>query len=99
MFTFVSFDDQPDFIQTPQGKVYTYPSEAEALTYFGCIRHRAHLYRVEPDLSLATLMEVGDGESPPMTFVPTEEQKESLYESYVYKSLLFWKPIPRTLSA
>jgi hypothetical protein len=100
MFAFIAIvDDQPEFVQTGDGNVYTYSSEAEALTYFGCVKSYASLYRLEPDLSVALLVEAGDVvPEPPATVEPTEEQKEGIYDSYVYKSLLHWKPIPKTLT-
>ncbi len=94
MFAFVTFiNDQPEFIQTSKGKVYTYSSEKEARSYFDCVRHNASLYHLEPDLSEATLVDAGDMLDQPESFEPTEDQKLSLFNSYVYPSLLFWKPI------
>lgn len=99
MFAFVTFiDDQPEFVQTSAGHIYVYSNEAEAILYFGCIKSYAHMYRLEPDLSAATLVEAGDVvPDPPQKFEPAEDQKEAIYTSFPYKSLLQWTPIPDTI--
>lgn len=100
MFTFVTFiDDQPEFVQTSAGHIYVYSNEAEAILYFGCVKSYANMYRLEPDLSIATLVEAGNVvPGPPRTFEPAEDQKEGLYRSFPYKSLLQWTPIPDTIT-
>ena len=81
------------FVQTANGYVYTFPSEALAQEYFGSAKHMAHLYRLDLDLGVARLIEEGDNMlGAPETAKPTEEQKLALYESYVYPSLLEWTP-------
>ena len=97
MFAFVtSVDDQPEFVQTSSGHVYTYSSEKEARSYFDCVRHHASLYQLDADLGMGVQVESGD-RGGPMTVEPTDAQRLALYNSYPYKSLLFWKPIPETL--
>lgn len=48
------------FIQTTGGHVYTFPTEALAREYFGCVKAHSHLYRLDNDLSVARLVERGD---------------------------------------
>jgi len=73
-------------------KVFTYPTAALARTDFDGIRDQAHLYQLDPDLSVARLLEQGTLPGAPNEFEPTELQKQGLYESFVYKSLLEWAP-------
>jgi len=81
------------FVQTNKGHVYTYPSEEIAREYFPCVLHHSHLYRLDMDLSMARLIEEGNNTlGAPAEVEPTEQQKEALYKSYVYKSLLAWAP-------
>jgi len=83
------------FVQSSDGHVYTYASEAEARECFDYVRSHAHLYQLDMDLSVATLVEEGDNVLPaPREVEPTEEQKEALYQSYPYKSLMAWVPVP-----
>jgi hypothetical protein len=82
------------FVQTSDGHVYTYASEAEARNCFGYVKTHAHLYQLNMDLSAATLVEDGDNLLPaPLEVEPTEEQKKTLYQSYPYKSLMAWVPV------
>jgi len=72
--------------------IFTCPTAALATTDFQGVRNYAHLYSFDPDLEIGRLFEPGDTLDAPETFEPTEEQKEALYESFVYKSLLNWAP-------
>ena len=81
------------FMQTSKGHVYTWPTEEIAREYFPCARHHSHLYRLDMDLSMARLIEEGNNTmGAPAEYEPTETQKEALYKSFVYKSLLNWAP-------
>ncbi len=73
-------------------KVFTYPTAALAQTDFDGIRDQAHLYQLDPDLGVARLLERGTPPGAPDEFEPTETQKQFLYKSFVYKSLLEWAP-------
>ena len=73
-------------------KIFTYPTAALAQVDFQGIKDQAHLYSLHPDLSVATLLERGTLLVAPDEFEPTEAQKQRLYESFVYKSLLEWAP-------
>ena len=73
-------------------KVFTYPTLVLARTDFQGIKDQAHLYRLHPDLSVATLVDRGTRQGAPDEFEPTEIQKQALYQSFVYKSLLEWVP-------
>jgi hypothetical protein len=86
-------DDEFTFVQTEEGVVYTYPTEALAREYFDGVKHYASLYEIESDLSIAYRLESGDtaGE---LVVEPTEDQKIALWSSYVYKSMLDWAPRP-----
>lgn len=82
------------FVQTADGHVYTFPSEAIAREYFGSAKHMAHLYRLDLNLGVAHLVEQGNNMlGAPETAKPTEEEKAALFESFVYKSLLEWAPL------
>lgn len=95
MFCFVTADGE--LVQTSEGHVYCYSSEKEARGYFNCVKMSASLYQLYPDLSEGTLVDAGDVccPDPPQTWAPGEEQKVGLYESYPYKSMLHWRPIPQ----
>ncbi len=80
--TFVAFGD----------KVFTYPTAALAQTDFQGVKDQAHLYCLDPDLSVARLLEPGNLPGAPDEFEPTNLQKEMLFKSFVYKSLLEWAP-------
>ena len=96
MFAFGSqTDDGFMLVQTPAGHVYTYHSKREARKSFPCVRSQAHLYRIHLNLLTAQLVEIGDNQLPaPETVETTEEQRLALYQSYPYKSLLCWAPLP-----
>jgi hypothetical protein len=72
--------------------IFTYPTAALAQADFKGIRAQAHLYSLDLNLGVARLLEKGDGQEAPVEFEPTEKQKQGLYESFVYKSLLEWAP-------
>jgi len=94
MFAFgLITDDEFSFVQS-NGIVYTYSSKTEAQTYFKGVRHHAHLYEVETDLSVAWLLEAGDGPQTPTKVELTNAHKLALWTSYRYKSLLDWNPLP-----
>jgi hypothetical protein len=101
MFAFGSgTEDGFVFVQTSNGHVYTYPTEANAREYFGCVKTHSHLYQLDNDLGVARLVEQGDNLNPaPAEVEPTEEQKLALYSGYPYKSLLAWAPIPEAIDA
>jgi len=83
------------FVHSSSDHVYTYPTESLAREYFGCVKMHSHLYRLEPDLSAAYLVEQGDNVTgAPQEVERTEEQKCALWHSYVYKSMLAWAPYP-----
>jgi hypothetical protein len=86
-------DDEFTFVQTEEGVVYTYPTEALAREYFDGVKHYASLYEIESDLSVAYRLFPGDIDGA-ITVEPTEKQKTALWSSYVYKSLLDWSPVP-----
>ena len=95
MFVFGSQTDDGFILVQDGDHVYTYASEPLAREYFECVKTHSHLYRLENDLSVARLVERGDGPHPaPKKVEPTEEQKLALWQSYVYKSLLAWAPYP-----
>lgn len=73
-------------------KLFTYPTAALAQKDFKGIRGQAHLYCLHPNLSVAILLEQGTLAGAPDEFEPTERQKQALYTSFVYKSLLEWAP-------
>ena len=73
-------------------KVFTYPTAALAQVDFNGIRDQAHLYQLDPDLNVARLLEQGTLPGAPGAFEPTEIQKQGLFKSFVYKSLLEWAP-------
>jgi len=73
-------------------KVFTYPTKHLVFIDFRGIEDQAHVYQLDPDLSVARLLEAGTIPNPPDEFEPTESQKRGLYESFVYKSLLEWAP-------
>jgi len=73
-------------------KVFTYPTKHLAHIDFRGIEDQAHLYRIDVDLSTARIEERGTLPGSPGTFEPTELQKQLLFKSYVYKSLLEWVP-------
>ncbi len=81
------------FTQTDKGHVYTWPNKKIALEYFESGKKVAHMYQVQPDLSMATLIERGEcpGEGPEVV-IPSETQQMGLFKSYVFKSLLMWAP-------
>ena len=81
------------FVQSDE-HVYTFPTVALSQEYFDCVKTHSHLYSVDSDLSVARLLEAGDGPGAPAEVEPTEEQKLALWSSYVYKSLLAWAPYP-----
>lgn len=72
--------------------IFTYPTAALAQTDFKGIRDQAHLYQLDPNLGMARLVEQGELQDAPHEFAPTEAQKQLLYKSFVYKSLLEWVP-------
>ncbi len=80
------------FVQTNKGHVYTFPSEEIAREYFPCVLQHSHLYRLDMDLSVARLIEEGEPSGAPAEVEPTEAQKEALFASFIYKSLLLWAP-------
>ncbi len=94
MFAFGCQTDEGFVFVQDNGHVYTYPTETNAREYFKCVKAHSHLYRLEDDLSVAHLVEQGDGPGAPAEVEPTEEQKLALWSSYVYKSLLAWAPYP-----
>ena len=78
--------------------VYTWPDEKTARSFFEEVVVPCHLYQVDPDLSIARLVERGRNDlAAPQMVALTEEQKAALYQSFVYKSLLIWAPIPETV--
>lgn len=95
MFAFgLLTDDGFTFIQS-KGSVYTYATEEEARSYFGCVQHHANLYQIDFDLSTARVVELGDLHGALASEVQlTEEHKLALWASYRYKSLLDWNPTP-----
>ena len=96
MFAFVtSVDDQPEFVQTSSGHVYTYSSEKEARSYFDCVRHHASLYQLDADLGMGVQVESGD-RGGPMTDEPTHAQRLAQYNTNPNKSQLFRKLFPGT---
>jgi hypothetical protein len=96
MFAFgAQYENGFNFVQTSEGHTYTYVTEALAREYFDCVKSHAHLYQVDPDLQQATLVEQGDNVLPsPEQVQTTEKQRLALWESFPYKSLLAWAPIP-----
>jgi hypothetical protein len=87
------------FIQNEKGHVYTWPNVETAKSFFTEVVVSCHIYQVDPDLSIARLIEKGKNDlAAPQMVALTEEQKAALYKSYVYKSLLAWAPIPGTVS-
>lgn len=86
------------FIQN-RGCIYTWPDEKTARSFFAEVVVPCHIYQVDPDLSIARLVEKGKNDTAaPQMVALTEEQKAALYKSFVYKSLLAWAPIPETVS-
>ena len=88
------------FVQNNAGHVYTWPDEKTARSYFEESGNRVgHLYQIEPDLSMAHLVEVGKNSlSSPTMVEPTEKQKITLHASFVYPSLLAWAPVRETVT-
>ncbi|MHC4296472.1 MAG: hypothetical protein ACYS7Y_04155 [Planctomycetota bacterium] len=97
MFCFVTADGE--LVQTSDGHIYCYSNEKEARSYFGCVKNMASLYHLQPDLSTGDLVDAGDvcNPDPPPKWEPCEDQKAGLYESYPYKSMLHWRPIPQDI--
>lgn len=89
LFTFIQDNDH----------VYTWPDLKTARSYFEESGSKVgHLYQIDPDLSMAYLIEVGkNDQSAPAMVEPTEKQKIALHASFVYKSLLAWAPVPETV--
>ncbi len=81
------------FAQSKDGHVYTWPNEKVAREFYESVKDQYHLYEVNDDLSVVTLVQRGgDGIEAPREFEPNEYQKLQLFESYVYPSLLAWSP-------
>jgi len=85
-----------NFVKSSEGRVYTYTDEDDARKAFNLVKHHAHLYLVNPDLSTAALIESGDCDrrglvGPPQVSL-TEDQQRALYDSFPFKSLLQWSP-------
>jgi hypothetical protein len=86
------------FVQNNSGHIYTWPDKKTAMVYFQESADRlGHLYQIEPDLSIARLIETGKGGASPQLVELTETQKTALYQSFVYKSLLAWAPRTETI--
>ncbi len=87
------------FVQD-KGHVYTWPDEKTARSFFEESGNKfGHIYRIDSDLSMAHLVEIGkNNQSAPVMVELTEKQKTALYESFVYKSLLAWAPVPGTVT-
>jgi hypothetical protein len=101
MFAFGSQSENGPFtFVQDKDHVYTWPDEKTARSYFETAKRITHLYQIDPDLSEARLLQAGNTHlgAPPIVEL-TEKQKIALYESFVYKSLLAWVPIPETVIA
>jgi hypothetical protein len=95
MFAFGLLTDDGFTLVQSGGRVYTYATEEEARSYFNCVRHHAHLYQIDSDLSTARVIELGDFEGILASEIPlTNAHKLKLWTSYKYKSLLAWNPEP-----
>jgi hypothetical protein len=96
MFCFGSQGDNGlfEFVQNKKGHIYTWPSEKIARSFYEETGDQiGHIYQIDPDLSMATLVQASkSGLGAPQLVIVTEEQKPALYESFVYKSLLAWVP-------
>lgn len=88
-----------EFVQT--GKhTYTWPDEKTAQSFFKEVVVECHLYQIDPDLSIARLLQKGENnQAAPSLVALTEEQKKALFDSFVYKSILAWAPLPETVVA
>jgi hypothetical protein len=86
------------FVQD-KGHVYTWPDKKTAVVFFRESGDKlGHLYQIEPDLSIARLIETGSIDLvAPQLVELTETQKTALYNSFVYKSLLAWAPRTETI--
>jgi len=83
-----------------KGRIYTWPDRKTAQEYFsGQADKFSHLYQVEPDLSIAQLLQKGENnQAAPSLVALTEKQKKALFDSFVYKSHLAWAPPPETIT-
>lgn len=101
MFVFASMTEGvANLVQNSKGHVYTWPDEKTAREYFEVCKCEAHLYQVSMDLYEAWLIELGDHQSQienDESFLLTEDQKKTVFDSYVYKSMLEWTPLEQTL--
>jgi len=93
MFVFGSVVDELFVFTQKENHIYTWPNEELAREFFESVKDRYHLYMIDPDLSQGVLVQrgTGTGEAPPV-IIPSEIQKQLLFDSYVYKSLLSWLP-------
>ena len=90
LFTFIQY----------KGHTYTWPDEKTARSFFKEVIVPCHLYQIDPDLSIAQLIQQGENNlAAPQMVALTEKQKTALYQSFVYKSILAWAPIPETVTA
>lgn len=101
MFTFGSQGDDGlfEFVQNKKGHIYTWPNEKLARSFYEETGdHIGHIYQVDPDLDMATLVHAGKNElSAPVHVNVTDQQRVALYKSFVYKSLLAWVPVNETI--
>jgi len=99
-----AFHNGSDFLRVPNGDIYTYPTMQEALTDFKCVSKLWNVYQVELDLSEAELVDVEVekklvGPRPADQYIElTDDQKDSMFRSFVYKSLLCWEPEVETVT-
>lgn len=91
MFAFAFETDGVLSLIHTRGHVYTWPDEKTAREFFNPAI--AHLYQFRMDLQVGHLVERGDnGLEGPDEIYPDDGQKEALFKSYVYPSLLEWTP-------
>lgn len=103
MYAFGRFNgDNFEFLAVPGGNIYTYPTLELALTDFEAIRGSWNLYQIDYDLSQGWRVEVKaepqDLPFEPEVIYPAEDQKESIFYSFVYKSLIRWEPEVATVT-
>ncbi len=96
MFTFAfETDGVLSFIHV-RDHIFTWPDEKTAREFFNPAI--AHLYQITMDLQIGHLIERGNNSlEGPDEIYPDDEQKEALFNSFVYPSLLQWAPIEQTI--
>lgn len=99
MFCFGSETDGVfTLVQNEKGYVYTWPDEKTAQEYFKAAKVPCHIYQIDPDMEMAALIENGKNTlGAPQLVRLLEDQKQAIYKSFVYKSLLAWTPYPEAV--